>query len=64
MNLLFVPPKGILVEKRLQTKRKGQLHTQVGPAHMGTNGHMRVGRSFMAPLNLAMIDPLGGPTLT
>ena len=61
MNLLFVPPEGIQVEKRPWTKRTGQLHTQVGPAHIGANGHMRGGRFFMAPLNLAIIDPLGVP---
>ena len=60
MNLLFLPPEGIQVEKRLWMKRTGQFHTQVGPAHIGTNGHMRGGRSFMAPLNPATIDPLSG----
>ena len=63
MNLLFVPPGGIQVEKRPQTKRTEQLPNQLGPVHMGTNGHMRGGRSFVSPLNLAMIDPLGGPCI-
>ena len=31
------------------------------PAHMGTDGHMGGGRSFMACLNLVMINLLSGP---
>ena len=59
----FLLPEGVWVEKSLQTKRPGQFHTQVGPVHMGANGHMWGGRFFMAPLNLVMIDPLGGPNI-
>ena len=61
MNLLFVPPEGIQVEKRLWTKRTVQLHIQLGPAHMGADGCMKGGESFVAPLNPAIFDPLGGP---
>ena len=64
MNLFFVLPEGIWVEESLQAGRAGQLHTQVVSLHMGADGHMGGGRSFMTPLNPAMINPLSGPHFT
>ena len=58
---VFVPPEGIQVEKSLQTEKAGQLHAQVVPAHKGADGHMGGGWSYVAPLNLATINPLSGP---
>ena len=60
MNLLFVPPEGFQVEKTPDKKDR----TTSYPGGPCTNGHMRGGRSFVAPLNQAAIDPLGGPMLT
>ena len=60
-NMEVVPSESIWDEESLQTGRAEQLHTQVVSAHMGTDGCMRGGRSFVAPLNLAMINPLIGP---
>ena len=63
MNLLFVLPEGVQIKKSLWVGSTGQLYTQVGLVHMGTNGHMRGGSSYTAPLNLTLINPLGTPTL-
>ena len=63
MNLLFVLPEGIQIEKRPWTKRTGEFHPKVGPAHMCANGYMRSGWSFTAPLKLKAINPLGAPIL-
>ena len=57
----FVPPEGLWVEESLQTGRAAKCHAQVVPVHMATDGHLGGGRSFVAPLNLAMINPLGSP---
>ena len=61
MNLCFVSPEGIWIEEGPWAGRTGQPYTQVGPAHMGANGHTRGGQSFTAPLNPALIDPLDAP---
>ena len=62
MNLLFVSSEGIQIKECLWAGRTGQLRTQVGPVHMGADGHMRSGWSFTAPLNLAPMNPLDAPT--
>ena len=41
--------------------RTGQPNTQMGLAHMGTNGHMTGGQSFSTSLNLSLVDPLDVP---
>ena len=61
INLLFVMPEGIQIEESLWAGRTGQPNTQMGPAHMSTNGHTRGGWFFTAPLNLAHVDPLDAP---
>ena len=63
-GLVFVPPVGIQVEESLQIGKAGQRPSHVVPVHMGTDGHRGGGRSFVAPLNLATINPLSGPMLT
>ena len=62
MNLLSVLPEGIQIEEGLWAGRTSQPDTQMGPAHMGANGHMRGGWSFPAALNSALVDPLDTPT--
>ena len=61
MNLLFVMPVGIQIEKDPWAERTGQPNTQMGLAPMGTNGHTRDGWFLTAPLNLALVNPLGAP---
>ena len=59
MNLLSVLPEGLQIEEGLWAGLWwGQPNTQMGLVHMGANGHMRGGKSFMATLNLALLDPL------
>ena len=60
MDLFSVPAEGIPVEESPWTGRAGQPHTQVGPAHMSANGYTGGGRSLVAHLNLATINPLTG----
>ena len=57
---VFVLPESVWVEKSPQAGRAGQLCTQVVLAHMGADGHIGGGRSFVATLNLAMVNPLVG----
>ena len=61
MDLFFVLPEDIQVEESPCTGRAGQLHAQGVPTHMGADGCTGGGRSFMVPLNPAMINPLTSP---
>ena len=62
MSLLSVLPEGIWMEEGPWVGSTSQPDTQMGPVHMGTNGHRRGEQSFTAPLNLALADPLEAPT--
>ena len=61
MNLLFVSPEAIWIEEGLWAGRTGKPNTKMSLVFMGANGHMRVGQSLTAPLNLALVDPLDVP---
>ena len=61
MNLLFVSSEGIQIEEGPWAGRTGQPNTQIGLANMDTNGCMRGGWSFTAPLNLALVDLYDAP---
>ena len=49
--------EGVGLKKSYRTERAQQSHTQMGVAHMGTDGSMGGQGSLRAPLSLTLIDP-------